>query len=110
MAERLLDCPIQLQRATLAANSLNEKIPSWSNLGPRIMSERTYKSAGEGFAGQQIQATLVTRFVIRWSSMISDLNPKDRLIDDDGQVYSILGVYPLERKQWFEIHGVAKAD
>lgn len=109
MKERLLDCPIQLQRATFTTNALKEKIATWNNLGPRVLAERSLKSAGENLRAQQIQATLMNRYVIRWAETIADLNPKDRLMDG-ARVYEILDVHPLDRNEWLEIHAVARAD
>lgn len=111
MNDPRLDCPIQLQRATYTTNSLNEKIATWENLGPRIMSERSFKSAGENIKAQQVQATLINRYVFRWAQSISDLNPKDRLVDN-GLTYEITQVIlPAgTRNEWFEVHAVAKAD
>lgn len=76
------------------------------------MASRTYKNAVETLGqGQQVQATLLSRYVIRWARDIADLDPRDRLVDHvDGRIYEITGVYELERQRWWEIHCVAAAD
>ena len=104
-----LDRPITLQRATSTTNSLNEPVVTWNNLTPRIMANRSYKNATEGISAQQISATLISRYIIRWESYYADLNAKDQLIDD-GKTYSILAVYELGRREWLEIHAIARVD
>ena len=112
MNDPRLDHPIQLERImSVTTNGLNEKLPNWGALGPRMFSERSFKSAGESLRAQQIQATMINRYIIRWSQSIADLNPKDRLTDD-GVTYEILQVLQPAgtRNQWFEIHAIARAD
>ncbi len=108
-----LDRPITLQRAVETFNDINEPVMTWATFGKaRIMANRTYKNATETLgAGQQVQATLLSRYIIRWARDIADLNPKDRFADHiDGRLYEITGVYELGRQKWFEIHSVAMAD
>lgn len=103
-----LDREITLERATYTANALNEKIPAWTTLGC-VRAAVSYKNAGEKIDGQQVAATLITRFTIRWSSDVSSLNPKDRLVFE-GRTYDIHGVYELGRHVGLEIHATARAD
>lgn len=104
-----LDRPIVLQRFTQTSNSLNEPVQTWNDLTPRIMANRSYKNATEGLAAQQVSATLITRYIIRWENHYADLNAKDRLLDD-GKIYQILAVYELGRREWLEIHAIARVD
>lgn len=103
-----LDRRITIQRATYATSSLNTPIATWADL-TTVWANITFRNAGEGEAGQQVRATLQTRFTIRYSSKVADVNPKDRLTFD-GRTYDIKAVYELGRRQGMEIHAVARSD
>lgn len=107
-----LDRPVTLERAAMATNSLNEQVPTWEPLA-RLMAARSYRSpGGERLSGmEQVSATLLSRFTVRWSEVYADLNPKDRLRDEqDGRTYDIKGVFEIGRRRWLEIHAAARAD
>lgn len=103
-----LDCRVTLRRATYTTSPLNTQIATWADLDT-VWAEQSYRNASESDGVQQLRATLESRFVIRWSSIVADLNPKDRIMFDDRE-YDIKQVLPIGRRQWLEIHAVARAD
>lgn len=103
-----LDVRIDIRRATTTANAFNEPIETWATLAtvwaeakPVLDSERL--QAGQTIAQRQY------RFTIRWSSVVADVNPRDRILYD-GREYDIEGVKDLERNRWREITATARAE
>jgi SPP1 family predicted phage head-tail adaptor len=99
---------VTLQRATVAANSFNELVETWATLAT-VWAERRDVSAAEAYRAQEVGAQITTRFRIRYSSDIADLNPRDRLVFS-GLVYQITGVRESVRNRWLEIDTVARQD
>lgn len=57
-----------------------------------------------------MQASVTTRFVVRWSPFTRDLSPRDRLTCE-GFEYNIVGIKEGEgRRQWLEITAAARSD
>lgn len=99
---------IVLERAAFTTNALNERVPGWSTL-KAVFANVGYVGGGEGLAAQQVNATLVTRFRIRWDSALAGLNPKDRL-RFDGRIYDIKDVFEIGHREGLDIRAVAQAD
>ena len=103
-----LDRRITIQRATVARNSFNEKIETWATLAT-VYANKGDVSAAEGYRAQEVGAQITTRFIIRSSSVVSDVNPNDR-ISFGGLTYNIVGVREKKRNRWIEIDCVARED
>jgi SPP1 family predicted phage head-tail adaptor len=105
-----LDRRITIRRATVTLNEFNEPIETWSDLAT-VWAKRTDASAAEGYRAQEVGAQISARFLIRYSSDVADVDPKDR-IAFDGREYNIIGVREPQgtRNQWREIDAVARAD
>lgn len=73
----------------------------WARVRPAPGTER--------FASGETAATAPIVFDIRWSSVVADLNPKDRVLFD-GRSYDIKSVNEIGRREGLEILGVARAD
>ncbi|MCV0371077.1 phage head closure protein [Filomicrobium sp.] len=110
MAAGTLDRRITIERAVMTTNGFNERVPTWLPLAT-VWAHRRDASAGEAYRAQEVGAQLTTRFTIRYSSTVSDVNPKDR-ISYDGRVYNITAVREPEgtRREWIEIDAVARSD
>lgn len=104
---KTLDRRITLQRATVAINDFNEGVDAWEDLAT-VFAHRRDASTGESYRAQEVGAQITTRFTIRHSATVADLNPRDRLIYQ-GVVHEITGVREMERNRWLEIDCVAKA-
>lgn len=103
-----LDRKITLERSTKSTNSLNEEVLNFLPFAT-VWANVSYRKTTESINGQQVVSTLGTRFVIRWSQTVRDVNPKDR-VSYDGRTYDISGVYPIGRNEEIEIHATARAD
>lgn len=103
-----LDRRITLRRAALVINEFNESIETWTDLAT-VWAARRDASASESYRAQEIGAEITTRFTIRWSSGVADVNPKDRVLCE-GREYKITAVRDLGRRTWREIDAVVRAD
>ena len=104
-----LDRRITLQRFTAITDTASgEQVKVWSTLAARWASKRDV-SDSERVASAEVSAEIGTRFVVRWSIAIEDLNPKDRLIFED-RTYEIVGVKELGRREGLEISAISRAD
>ena len=103
-----LDRRITLQRFTSTTDTYNEPVLTWGTLATRWASYEPL-SDGERFRAGETAADASARFVIRWSTDVSDLNPKDRLTFE-GRTYQILHVKEVGRREGLEITAAARAD
>lgn len=104
-----LDRRITLQRASTAQDhGTGEEVATWVPIATVWASKRDV-SDGERLASAQVQASITTRFVIRWSLGVSDLNPKDRVMFE-GRIYDIAAVKEIGRREGIEISASAHAD
>ena len=103
-----LDRRITLERFSTTVDAYNEPVKAWGVLAVRWASYEPI-SDGERFRAAETQASASARFQIRWSTAVSDLNPKDRL-SHDGVTHQILNVKEIGRREGIEITAVARAD
>jgi SPP1 family predicted phage head-tail adaptor len=103
-----LDRRVTIQRATVTKNTIGEDAQTWATLTTvwtNVMPIRDAERAENGL----INAERASRFQIRWSHRVADVNPKDRLVFD-GSTYEIWGVKELGRRVGIEISATARAD
>ena len=103
-----LDRKIILQRFTTTVDAYNEPVLTWATLATRSASYEPI-SDGERFRAGETAANASARFVIRWSSAVATLNPKDRL-QYEGETWQILHVKELGRREGLELTCSARAD
>ena len=103
-----LDRRISILRATVAPNAFNEPVETWSTYAT-VWAARRDASASESYRAGEVGAQITTRFTIRWSPAVADVNPRDR-IAFDGREYNITAVRNIGRQRWREIDAVARAD
>lgn len=99
---------INLMRYTTTEDTAGQPIQSFVLLKTVPAYARTI-SDGERLQGGGVFSSISDRFLIRWSSDISDLNPKDR-IHYNGKVYDIVGVKEIGRRKELEITTAARSD
>lgn len=63
----------------------------------------------ERFSENQIEATFIARFVIRWSNSVKIITAKD-LISHGGRTYNILTVKALGANQFIELDAYTRAE
>lgn len=103
-----LDRRIDIQQAVISKNELNESVPTWISLGT-VWAKKTDVSDGERSRASEVAAQITTRFLIRWSIAMSEVNPKDRVIFG-GRTYDIFFVKEIGRREGIEISAAARSD
>lgn len=103
-----LDRRITLQRATVSYDAFNEPVATWGTLAV-VSGGKRDASAAESYRAQEVGAQITTRFVVRYSPALVDLNPVDRLVFLS-RTYNITAVREVERNRWLEVDAVARAD
>jgi SPP1 family predicted phage head-tail adaptor len=103
-----MDRRVTLQRFTATRDEYNEPVQTWTQLATRWASYEPL-SDGERFRASETAANASARFVIRWSTAVADLNPKDRLVFD-GTIFDIIHVKDMGRREGIEITAAARAD
>lgn len=103
-----LDRRITIERAQSVRNEFNEPEEQWHALATVWASKRDV-SDRERVASQEVGAEVTTRFQIRWSTQVRDVDAKDR-ITFDGRTYSIVATKELGRREGIEITAAARAD
>jgi SPP1 family predicted phage head-tail adaptor len=103
-----LDRRISIERVTTAPDAFNTPVETWTTIAEVWASKEDIKD-GERLRAQEVSAEITTRFQIRWSTTVADVNPKDRLTFD-AKTYDIFGVKEIGRREGIEITAAARAD
>lgn len=106
-----LDRKITIERfgvGSPATNDFGEPSGSWGTLSS-VWAKRETISDGERWRAGEINAQITDRFVIRYSTDVSDVDPTDR-IAWEGRVYNIFGVKEIGRREFIEITAAARND
>lgn len=111
-----LDRLIQFRRGRMVDDGYTSSLrwdtdnPENDNHGPMMHAAKHDASDAERWRASEVQATITTRFTMRWSVFTRDISPKDRLVCE-GLEYSITGIKETKgRRQWLEISASARAD
>ncbi len=104
----ILDRVVTLERVTITRDEFGEGIETWGTLAQR-KAQRLDVSDVEAVRAAEVGSQLTTRFVIRYSSEVANLNTRDRLTLE-GEIYNIVGVKEKERRRWIEISAVRRSD
>ena len=109
MAAGPLDRKIQFQRFTTVDDGFRQQ-EVWADHGCAIRCGKRDASDAERWRADEVQASITTRFKVRWSAFTQDLTPADRLIFE-GKTYDISGVKEVgHRRRWIEITASARND
>lgn len=104
-----LDRRVQFRRAQLVDNGLAKR-EFFADLGNQVWASKADLSDGERVRAAQVQSTVTTRFVVRWSPFTVTITPKDRLVCD-GVEYGISGIKETgARREFLEITAAARSD
>lgn len=104
-----LDRRITIQREVqTGTDAYNVPIMEWVDLAT-VAAAVTPVSDGERWRAAEVSAEVTTRFLIRYSPQVADVNPKDR-IRYEGRLYDIYGVKEVGRREGLEITATARAD
>ena len=97
-----LDRRIVLQRATTAPNGLGEPVETWSDLATVWASKRDMTDV-ERLRASEIGEVLTTRFMIRYSRQVADVDGRDRVLFD-GLTYNVTGVRRLGKEEGYRLN------
>lgn len=103
-----LDRRLTIERATETRDAFNEPVLTWAPLAT-VWAGYTPVSDGERFRAGERAADISARFVIRHSSQVAGLSPKDRAVFE-GAAYDILNVKEVGRRVGLEITCAARGD
>ncbi|KPP85798.1 MAG: Bacteriophage head-tail adaptor [Rhodobacteraceae bacterium HLUCCO07] len=105
-----LDRRVQFRRFVLVDDGFGQ-VEEWQDHGSPVAAAKRDISDAERWSAGQVQATISTRFTVRWSDFTADIDPKDRLIFE-GREFEIVGVKetPDRRRRMLELTCSARAD
>lgn len=105
-----LDRRVQFQRFTLVDDGFGMS-QVWADHGSPVSASRTDVSDMEKATAGSIEASLLSRFVVRSTGFTRDLDPKDRLTQG-GLTWNILGIKEAKdgRHRFLEITARARTD
>jgi len=103
-----LDRRIVIQRASTSTDAFNEPVETFADLATVWASAKPVRDS-ERLANGQTLADISYRFVIRYSSTVADVNPKDRITFDD-RTFDINAVKEIGRREGLEITATARAE
>src|SRR5688572_13035679 len=103
-----LDRRVTIERAVMTTDGYGQDVPSWATLTTVWASKEDIRDA-ERMAAQQVGSTITTRFQIRWSSLVADLTPADRIVYGE-RTYQVVAVKEIARREGLEVTATADAD
>jgi SPP1 family predicted phage head-tail adaptor len=103
-----LDRRITFMRASMARNSFNEEVASWTPLAT-VWAAADPVSDGERLRAGETLASIKYRFTVRHSTVTATVDPRDR-ITYDGRTFDVNGVKPIGRREGYEITATARAE
>lgn len=103
-----LDRRITIRRATTTRDELNHAHQDWSTLAT-VSAYVEPVSDGERMRAGETLGAKKSRFTIRYSSTVSDVDNRDRLTFD-GRDYDINQTKELGRRHYIEITATARAE
>lgn len=101
-----LDRRLTILRAQLTDDGFSRVLGAPVEIGTVWASKRDV-SDGERFRNGTADATLTTRFQVRWSDFTASILPSDTL-SCEGRTYGIVGVKEISRKVGLEITAQAE--
>ena len=118
-----LDRRIDIERATIAQSDSGEPVMTWVPLATQRAASVDPVRGTERVNAPQWAAREQVDIYIRFSSLVADVNPKDRIIyparpdgvspvpePGPGQVYDIISVSEVGRREWIKIVASRQAD
>lgn len=103
-----LDRSIIIERGVSVRDGFNNEVVTWHPLIKRRASWRP-ATAREQLASQETGAGVEDVFEIRWSTMASTINPKDRLRFKE-RIYDIVEATEMGRRKSIRIKATGRSD
>jgi SPP1 family predicted phage head-tail adaptor len=111
-----LDRRITIQRRTVTQDNAGEPIETWTDLSVRRPASVAPLTGSERLVGENIIAKEQVQFRIRWSTVVADLSPLDRIIypssdsPNESHIYDIIQASEVGRREEIMIMAVRDAD
>jgi head-tail adaptor len=116
-----IDRIITIQRKSVTYSSSGEPQETWAVLVERWWASIAAVSGDERFTGEQWVAKEQTEFRIRWSTVVADLSPLDRIIypapasgdmfePPTRSIYNVMSVQEIGRMEVLQILAARRAD
>ncbi len=103
-----LDRRITIEHYAETRDPFNNPVKTWHALAT-VWTAKMDVSDSERLAAQEVGAEITTRFRIRWSPQVSNIDPQDR-VRFEGRIYDIVGVKEIGRRDGLEISAVARPE
>jgi head-tail adaptor len=105
-----LDRRVTLHRAGAVENEHGDMVQGWSELATVWASVRP-SPGSERLASAEAAANAPTVVTIRWSSIVADLSPADRLEYPvgSGRFFNIVSVVELGRRDGLQLAAIGRA-
>jgi SPP1 family predicted phage head-tail adaptor len=103
-----MDRRLTIQRAQSVLDDFGGQTVTWVTMGV-VWAAKKDVSDAERFRAGEIAATITTRFQIRWTPELADLNPRDRVVCEE-RIYEVYGVKEIGRREGFELSCAARAE
>jgi SPP1 family predicted phage head-tail adaptor len=103
-----LDRRIVIERATATTNGFGEAVLTWVPL-VEVWAHVMEVPDGEVWRAAEVQATITTRFQIRYNATTKTITPKDRIVYE-GKTFDISRIKELQRRVGLELTAAARAD
>jgi len=103
---------IQIQRAAVTKDALNNDVHTWENILPgdgKVWASKRDATTRERLAASELGADITTIFEVRYSSDVALLNPRDRIVLDE-RAYEIVGVTEIGYRDALKITAIARAE
>lgn len=101
-----LDRRAQVLRAVSVDDGLQRRRGEFEPFGPLLWVGKRDIADAERFAAGSVRAVITTRFRLRWSPFSAGIRTTDRL-ECEGEVYEIVGIKEIGRRDLIEITGKA---
>ena len=107
---------ISLERRTDTRDAAGQPIATWVRIGPTRWADRTQPRGDEQFGAEQFLAREQVIWIIRWTTDLADLNPKDRIVYPASttpiasEIYEILAVSETQRRRELRILTARRAE
>lgn len=111
-----LDRKLDVQRKSVTLDDFGQEVETWTNLSARRAASYGPVKGEERFTADQFVAREQIEFRIRYSAIVADLNPMDRIIypaiDPDSspedtvttdRIFDIMAVFEIGRREGLRI-------
>jgi SPP1 family predicted phage head-tail adaptor len=111
-----LNRKISIERRTDTRDAAGQPIPTWSRIGVTRWADRAQANGWERFGSDQFISREQVVWLVRWTTDLASLNPKDRIVYPvtttpvASQIYEVLAVTEVERRRELRILTARRAE